>query len=276
MANQYCLSCGAKLRDTDRFCHSCGTRVSAQGAEAPRRTIPARKSYGSFVFGVVVLLAIVGFIGWLVTPSPPAKTQLGGFTSDAKLPPGHPPIDGSEVSSGTANGQMPPFVMQRLSELKRKIDENPTDIDSRLELAGMYYQIGRFEEALQYLDAALKVDPQNYDALVMAGNACFDSQQYERAISYYSRALTIKPDDVNVRTDMGTMYLHKGDTDGAIREYKRVLSIKADFIPALINLSQAYIAKEQKDLARKTLEEALRKAHTEDEKQDIKRRLDTL
>jgi len=278
MPNQYCSKCGAKLRETDRFCPSCGTRVLTHPGESSRRTIPARKSHGSFIFGVVVLLAIVGFIWWLVTPSPTAKTQPSGFGLNEELPPGHPPIDSdsSEASQGTASGEMPPFVMQRLSELRRKIDENPDDVDSRLELAGMYYQIGRFEQALEYLDGALRVDPQNYDALVMAGNACYDSEQYERAISYYSRALAIKPDDVSVRTDMGTMYLHKGDADGAIREFKRALSVKDDFIPALTNLAEAYTVKNEKDLARKTLEEALQKAHTEDEKADIKRRIDAL
>ncbi len=273
---KYCNNCGVPVKEADRFCSNCGNPLkgSPPSSRHLRQNQP-RSLTGYFVLGGI--LAVILFTVWLVIPSPPNENP--GAVTDAvtgELPEGHPPLDGAEGDSPSTPGEMPAFVMQELARLRKAVQENPEDGESRIQLAEMYYQIGRFDEALTYLDEALKIEPENLTALVMAGNACYDSNQLERAISYYSRALAITPDDVNVRTDMGTMLLHSGNVEQAIKEFTAVLQIRSDFIPAFVNLAEAYSTKGDPAKAIETLRTALGKAHTEQEREDIRARISRL
>ncbi len=222
---------------------------------------------------MLFILAILIFIIWLIIPSPPKNGQLSSAGITGELPPDHPPIDNNVASNNNTSGAMPPFVMEQLTKLRTAIESNSKEVPARIQLAEMYYQIGQFEQALKYLDEALNIEPQNLDALVMAGNACYEAQLPDRAVSYYSRALTINPNDINVRTDMGTMLLHSGKIDQAINEFNRVLAIKSDFIPAFVNLAEAYKTKGDMQKYFETLQKALDKAHTEAEKKEIRDRM---
>lgn len=272
---RYCSNCGARVGEADRFCRSCGHKlVDFHSGSQQLPEITARRHYlGFFVLGLV--LACLGFVTWLAIPSPPKSQDIPSFMG-GELPADHPPIEGMNNGENPSATQMPAFIMEALSRLRKNIEDNPNDVNSRVQLASMYYQIGRFDEALKYLDEALKVDPTNLEALVMAGNACYDTDQFERGISYYSRALIIEPDNLDVRTDMGVLFLKKGNPDQAIKEFKRVLEAKGDFIPAMINLSQAYLARGNKQLALSTLQEALAKAHTDEEREEIRNRIDAI
>lgn len=70
-----------------------------------------------------------------------------------------------------------------------------TDIESLIEQGNIAYDLGRSEEAMQYFDQALAIDPDNVDALVNKGLALEDLDRTEEAIQYYDRAIAIDPED---------------------------------------------------------------------------------
>jgi cytochrome c-type biogenesis protein CcmH/NrfG len=84
--------------------------------------------------------------------------------------------------------------------------------------------------------AALKVDPQNVEALVQLGNLYYDHHVFPEAITYYSRALELRPNDVNVRTDLGTAIWYNGDPHGAIAQYEKSLAVDPNHAPTLMNI----------------------------------------
>jgi tetratricopeptide (TPR) repeat protein len=119
----------------------------------------------------------------------------------------------------------------------------------------MYYQIQRFDQAVEFLKQANKIKPDDYETIVNLGNAYFDASRYEEAEKIYTTALAKKPDDVNVRTDFGLTFVFRQppNYDRAIKEFLRSLEIDPNHVQTLQNLTVAYTKKGDTEKANSTL-----------------------
>ncbi len=200
-----------------------------------------------------ILFVIIGLLGGFMggfffansvnqnamVSSPLAAQQTGA------LPSGHPTVPG-----GAGGGTVP--------EIQAVIDnakQNPKDFDAQMKAAEIYYQIQRFEGAIEFLTNATELQPDNYDVLVNLANAYFDAGKYADAEKTYLKALTMKPDDHNVRTDLGLTFVFRDQPnyDRAIEEFRRVLQADPGHIQALQNLTVAYTRKTDRQNATATL-----------------------
>jgi tetratricopeptide (TPR) repeat protein len=174
----------------------------------------------------------------------PSMAGPGTQAQNAALPSGHPAVPG-------ANGGSVPEIQAAIDRAK----QNPTDFDAQLKAAELYYQIQRFDSAIEFLKKAAELQPENYDVLVNLANANFDAGRYEEAEKVYMKALAKKDDDLNVRTDLGLTFIFrdKPNHDRAIQEFKRVLEADANHVQALQNLTVAYSKKSDKENAAATL-----------------------
>jgi tetratricopeptide (TPR) repeat protein len=201
----------------------------------------------NFLFVVIGLLG--GFmIGFFFANSVNQGGVMAGPAATAQsgaLPAGHPNIPG-----GNGGGAIP--EVQAAIERAR---QNPTDFEAQMKAAELYYQIQRFDGAIEFLKKANELQPENYETLVNLGNAYFDASKYEDAEKSYEKALTKKTDDLNVRTDLGLTFIFRDapNYDRAIQEFKRVLDSDANHIQALQNLTVAYTKKSDKTNASATL-----------------------
>jgi tetratricopeptide (TPR) repeat protein len=75
------------------------------------------------------------------------------------------------------------------------------DIKSLVEQGNTAYVEGRSEEAIQYFDQALAIEPDIVIALVNKGLALEDLDRTEEAIQYYDRAIAIDPTDVDLQNN---------------------------------------------------------------------------
>ena len=50
---------------------------------------------------------------------------------------------------------------------------------------------GKFQDAIEYYDKALKINPKDSDSLISKGYALSDLKNYDEAIKYYDKALKI-------------------------------------------------------------------------------------
>lgn len=204
----------------------------------------------NILFGIVGLLLglIIGFYfansvnKGALTMATATTQQPGG----GNLPPGHPSVDGN---NGT--GSMP-----ETQAVIDKAKQNPNDFEAQMKAAEMYYQIQRFDGAIEYLRKANQLQPDNYEVLVSLGNANFDSDKYEEAEKWYQSALTKKPDDLEVRTDMGLTFIFRDKPiyDRAIDEFNRVLAANPNHEQALQNLTVAYTKKGDATRAKATFD----------------------
>jgi tetratricopeptide (TPR) repeat protein len=195
------------------------------------------------LFGLVGLLAglIIGFMFANSVNQQASTPGLAAATAaqNANLPPGHP-----NVPPGPGGQQ----AMANIPEVQAAIEKakaEPDNFDAQVKAAELFYQIQRFDGAIEYLKRANQLKPDDYDVVVHLGNAHFDSDKYEDAEKYYSQALAKKADDVNVRTDLGLTYMFRtpANYDRAIQEFKRSLEYDPNHAQTLQNLTVAYTKK---------------------------------
>jgi tetratricopeptide (TPR) repeat protein len=118
-------------------------------------------------------------------------------------------------------------------------------------------------DAIRLLERAYRNDPDNYDTLVLLGNANFnlaqatDAKRFAEARTFYEKALRVKPRDARVRIDLGLTYLYGDPSDPrrAIAEYERALAIEPRNEAATQNLAAALIGAGEIERAQQTLEQ---------------------
>ena len=200
----------------------------------------------NLLFGIIGLMAglIIGFAiansinkNELMRVSPVAS-------QNSNIPPGHPEIGGNKEG-------MQPQVQAAIETAK----QNPNDFDAQLKAAEMYYQIQKFDGAVDFLKQANKLKPDDYETIVNLGNAYFDAKNFADAEKWYSAALARKADDVNVRTDLGLTFIFREppNYDRAVQEFLRSLEKEPNHVQALQNLTVTYTKKGDAAKAKETL-----------------------
>lgn len=200
----------------------------------------------NLLFVIIGLLAglIIGFM-FANTINQSGAAPLGGtMAQSAALPAGHPEVPGD--SSG-----MQPEIQAAIDQARKE----PDSFDAQLKAAEFYYQIQRFDGALEFLKRANQLRPESREVIVHMGNAYFDSGNYEEAEKWYTSALVKKADDINVRTDLGLTFIFRDNPDynRAIQEFQRSLDLDPNHPQTLQNLTVAYTKKGDAERANKTL-----------------------
>jgi len=178
----------------------------------------------NFLFGIIGIL--LGFIGGFLlagnitqreaaTRANPASAQAG-----QNLPPNHPPIAGDQTG-GEGGQQMLASVQTAMKQAR----ENPNDFEAQLTAAKLEYQIGRYDQAIEYLLAANKIKPTDFDTLAMLGVANLDGGHFDVAEKWYKAALQIKPNDMPTVDGLCAALLSKGDAKGAEEQINKLAKI---------------------------------------------------
>ncbi len=165
--------------------------------------------------------------------------------------------DQPKNESANAPGEKTSLTDDELRNVVAKADAKPGDTDLQRKVGqGLYLYAARFDkpallpEAIRILKRANDAAPQDYETLVVLGNAEFDlarntdATHFKTARAYYTQALARKPDDINVRTDLGLTYYFDTPSDPrrAISEYRKSLAQDAHHEMTLQNLVAALIA----------------------------------
>lgn len=94
-----------------------------------------------------------------------------------------------------------------------------------------------FDEAqAAALRAIADKDPANAQSRVQLGNMYFDAERYQDAIQWYEAALKLNPGDVSVSTDLGVCFYYTNQPDRAVRQMEESLRIDPRHTKTLLNL----------------------------------------
>jgi tetratricopeptide (TPR) repeat protein len=210
----------------------------------------------NILYGIIGLLAGV-ILGYLLTnslnrsapaPSPVAASGGTAAPGNTALPADHPPLE--SASGGSGSGPQGDVT----AEIEKARNE-PQNFEAQMRAASLYYQIQRYDQALEFLQRAHQLKPNDFVVLAGLGNATFDLQRYPEAERWYQMALKLKPDDVNVRIDLGLTYALREppELDKAIMAYRAALTYDPRHEKALQNLTTALTEKGDKAAAREAL-----------------------
>lgn len=177
----------------------------------------------NLLFAIIGIL--LGFIGGFllagnISQREAAQRATPTTQTSQNLPPDHPPIAGDQNGQGGGE-QMLASVQNAIKQAR----ENPNDFDAQIAAAKLYYQIGRYDPAIEYLLAANKIKPKDFDTLAMLGVANLDGGHYDAAEKWYRAALAIKPDDMPSVDGLCAALLAKGDAKGAEEQINKLAKI---------------------------------------------------
>jgi tetratricopeptide (TPR) repeat protein len=90
------------------------------------------------------------------------------------------------------------------------------------------YDQGRFDEAVESYQKAVKLEPDYADAHYNLANALKHKGDLRKAIDSYRASLAINPSDAEVLLTYRNALKQKGELDAATDSYKQVIKIKPD------------------------------------------------
>ena len=116
---------------------------------------------------------------------------------------------------------------------------------------------GRIDEAIEYFQIAIRLDPRDEKAFNNLGLAYKSKGLYDEAIDQFHAALSLRPDDPEVHNNLGVIYKYKGMFDKAIEEHRIALRLKPAYAEAHFNLGVIYLDIGAVDKAREEFEAGL-------------------
>ena len=85
------------------------------------------------------------------------------------------------------------------------------------------------------LTAAINGNPKDSASVVQLANVYFDAERWNDAISWYERALALEPRNADVSTDLGVSYYYTNRTDEALKRFEESLKINPKHTKTLLN-----------------------------------------
>lgn len=172
-------------------------------------------SKDSIVVGVAGVFFGV-LVGWIIgsqqtSPAPAAVPQT------------------ASAASATAPGDAQPAPQldeSRAAALKTTADQNPNDAATREQLGDLYFDAGRYDQAVAWYEASLKIQPRNVNASTDLGISYYYMNQPDRALAQFDKSLAIDPGHAKTLLNIGIVRAFgKQDLKGAAEAWQKVLAV---------------------------------------------------
>ena len=173
--------------------------------------------------------------GWIIGTQQSARTPAAPAQAAAAAP--------ASSAPGAASPRAAVLDDAKVTALKSVAERQPANVQPRIDLANLY----------------------------------FDAERYDDAIKWYQDALKLAPNDVNVSTDLAVCYYYTNKADQALQQLNRSLEINPKHAKTLLNLGivRAF-GKQDLDGATKAWQQVVALDPDSPEGQAAKRALDTL
>ena len=162
----------------------------------------------NILFAIIGILLgfIVGFMFASSMSQKMATTQMAGTSQS--MPADHPPV-------GSQSTPDPQAVREQVAASLEQAKNEPNNFDAQFKAAELYYRIGRYDQAIEYLLKANQLKPTDYRTVTLLGLVNLDAGHYDTAEKWYRAAMKMKEDDVMVLAGLAATTLEKGDAKAA-------------------------------------------------------------
>ena len=135
------------------------------------------------------------------------------------------PAAESQPAGQTA--QAPPQLDQaEVDRLLKVAAAEPTSASPRAALGNLYFDAERYQDATQWYEAALKLDPNNADVSTDLGVGYYYLNQPDRALAQFDRSLQIDSKHTKTLLNVGIVRAFgKQDLAGAAQAWEQVLTL---------------------------------------------------
>jgi superkiller protein 3 len=176
----------------------------------------------------------------IVSPrQPPAKSDT---TPDLQLPFPMSAAQAVRIGNGLIEDSDAPAALPYLEDARK---QDPNSIDMWIGLARCYYELGRDDESLKLYQQAIAQNPANWDAQYYSGRIHLENGRYAQAVEPLDAALRLKPDDPDTISSLGIALSKSGRSADAITYLTRIVALKRYIKEDFYYLAEAYANDQQ-------------------------------
>jgi len=96
---------------------------------------------------------------------------------------------------------------------------------------------GRFDEAIEHFNEALRCNPKHFKAHNNMGTSLTALGRLDEAVDYFNQTLQLRPNYVEAYYNLGVALSRQGKLDEAVKSYHKALELRPDFPKAHNNLA---------------------------------------
>lgn len=169
--------------------------------------------------GESLVFAVAGtffgvLVGWII------GSQQAGTGSRALGQPA------ATTAPAAATPAAVPLDENRARALQAQAESQPADAAVRVELGNLYFDAERYQDAIRWYEAALKIDPKNPNASTDLGVAYYYTNQPDRALQQFDVSLALDPKHTKTLLNQGIVRAFgKQDLDGAAKSWQQAVAI---------------------------------------------------
>lgn len=125
-----------------------------------------------------------------------------------------------------ADTPAPVLDVQRASALERQANSEPNNAAVRVDLGNLYFDAERYDLAVSWYEAAIKLEPKNVNASTDLAVSYYLSSQADRALQQLEYSLTLDPSHAKTLFNQGIVRAWgKQDLEGAAKSWERVIAV---------------------------------------------------
>jgi Flp pilus assembly protein TadD len=167
-------------------------------------------------------------------PNRPPKRVRGGNRSVDEM--GHVWL---QVLPSVQGADDPRLLLQK-AVMSRRIEKYPADFVAHFNLGALLQAMGKFDEALPYLNQAVRIKPSSATARNNRAVSLLMTDKVDAAIQEFRESLGIDPEYQNARFNLARALVAKGDSTAALSELLILLKAVPDDAPAHETVGRIY------------------------------------
>lgn len=128
------------------------------------------------------------------------------------------------ASAANDEAQAPPLDLKRASALEQEANAKPNDAAVRVELGNLYYDAKRFDLAIPWYEASLRLNPKDIGVSTDLAVCYHSIGDPDRALRQIDQSLAIDPKHAKTLLNQGIIRAFgKQDLDGALESWEKVV-----------------------------------------------------
>jgi cytochrome c-type biogenesis protein CcmH/NrfG len=147
-------------------------------------------------------------------------------SQQAVRPPVSAPAAQAPASSSSSAASAPALDVARVAQLESRAAAEPANVAVRTELGNLYFDAERYDQAVTWYEASLKLDAKNVNVSTDLAVAYYYTRQVDRALTQLDHSLRLDSRHVKTLLNQGIIRAFgKQDLAGAAESWQRVVTL---------------------------------------------------
>jgi tetratricopeptide (TPR) repeat protein len=148
-------------------------------------------------------------------------------------------------------------LQEAIEYLQAALKIEPDYADAHYNLGSAFARLGDLEKGIYHFNETLRLDPKNLKALNNLGVALVLQGRVNEGIKHLEAALKIKPSDADLHNNLGFALMDQGELDAAVEHLSRALALDPRHLGAYNNLGLVLKRRGQLEESRQQFSRAL-------------------